>query len=174
MVNKYFTVQSNRVMIYKLISQVGEETFAALVGTEPADKFRLNNARLQMCQKRVVGRKTKRKTNDLLKKETANFSPQNKVGIGYTDAQATHIFHKWQEHNFYAFGKNNHELHDHAHRSETDIPDKKRPFEGMKVLRRFSIHPLLMVNLNKCPEGMQEILKISEPLLLQQDQKTSK
>lgn len=153
-------------MIYKLISKVGEETFAALVGTEPEDKFILNT-RLQTPKKRVVGRKTKGKGNDLLKMQTTRLTHQGKVGIGYTDAQATHLFRKWQESNFYAFGKKNHEVHDFAHQSAAEIPDRKRPFEGMKVLRRFSIQPLLIVNLNKYPEGMQHILKISEPVLIQ-------
>lgn len=156
-------------MIYKLISQVGQETFAALVGTDPEDKFILEVARFNIPAKRVVGRKSKRKAHKKMK--PANLIHQGRVGIGYTDAEAAHLFRQWQEKNFYAFGKHNHEVHDFAHQSTSEIPDKKRPFEGMKVLRRFSIRPLVVVNLNKCPEAMQQIIKITEPFKLQNGQR---
>lgn len=152
-------------MIYKLISHVGGQSFAALVGTDPQDQF-VPNFPMQhpKIQKRTVGRKVKKRS--MLSDVKRGLVPAGHTAIGFTSFQASYIFQQWKDKNPYAFVKENHMLYDYAFIKGTRKTTTGRPMEGISMIRRLSIKPLVMINLEKYPAAGKSILKIKPFLLI--------
>jgi hypothetical protein len=138
-------------MIYKLISKVGEETFAAIVGTEDEDQFILDAVRPALPE----GIRA-----DENKKGKGKLVRQGTTAIGFSSAQVAEVFENWKRKSPYAFVKNDFELHDYAYQTSEEFnANNDRPFEGMRLLRRMLIRPLLVVNLKTDPSAIKAILE---------------
>jgi len=146
-------------MIYKLISQVSGRSFAALVGTDQQDQFLPNSPKQHtQMKRRIVGRKVKKK--NILSHLKHGLVPASHTAIGFTSSQASSIFQQWKNHYPYAFIKENHVLQEYAFTNAPIKTNTGRPFEGTPVIRRLSMKPLIMINLEKYPRVKQAFEKV--------------
>jgi hypothetical protein len=148
------------MMIYKMHSQTEEHTFAALVGTNDKDEMVFKAAWSNVLNRTHPA---EQEIATAIQKEDAQPNWQVMASLGYTSVEVNKIFDEWKKDHVYGYVKDQVQLHDEAGTVEELAVRKQngRTYEGTELIRAISVRPLLVVNLNKYPNGFMQFV---EPL----------